>query len=218
MFCEHYPNWQLSRMAGIRKYVDPSFFKDKTLLELGCGYADIGNEFYKFGAIVTSSDARKEHIEVVRSRYPHLKTRVIDGDIIADLTGKYDVVVHWGLLYHLEEIENHIRAVSQMCDVLLLETEVADSENTDFELKIDEKGYDQAYNCVGVRPSPRRVEAALKSAGFRFELIKDPVLNSGMHIYDWNHENTGKWKNGLRRFWICWKPEAASPMRPDAAL
>ena len=65
MFSNHYDKWQISRMNGIKKYILPDYFKDKTLLELGCGYADIGNMFYKLGSIVTSSDARKEHLNVV---------------------------------------------------------------------------------------------------------------------------------------------------------
>ena len=66
--------------------------KDKTLLELGCGYADIGNMFYDLGAIVTSSDAREEHLDIVKQKYPHIKTLVIDGDN-DNIQDNYDIIL-----------------------------------------------------------------------------------------------------------------------------
>lgn len=46
MFSNHYDNWRISRLNGVTKYIKPEYFQNKTLLELGCGYADIGNMFY----------------------------------------------------------------------------------------------------------------------------------------------------------------------------
>ena len=204
MFCGHYDDWRASRMNGVKKYISPDYFKSKTLLELGCGYADIGNMFCELGAIVTSGDARKEHLDVVKDRYPHIKTLLIDGDNDA-VKDKYDIIVHWGLLYHLNEIELHLEKISQQCDVLLLETEVSDSDDKHFSISTDEGGFDQAFNSKGIRPSPSYVERVLEKNGFQCKLIKDPILNSGYHCYDWDIRNSNTWRDGLRRFWICWK-------------
>ena len=204
MFSGHYNDWRESRMNGIKKYISADYFKSKTLLELGCGYADIGNMFYQLGANVTSSDARNEHLTVVKTKYPHLNTLCIDGDNI-DIKDKYDVILHWGLLYHLKEIDNHLKKISEKCDILLLETEVSDSDDVSFCITTDENGYDQAFNNKGIRPSPSYIENLLKMYGFEFKLIKDPVLNSDFHSYDWDINNSKTWRNGLRRFWICWK-------------
>jgi 2-polyprenyl-3-methyl-5-hydroxy-6-metoxy-1,4-benzoquinol methylase len=123
MFNDHYVNWRISRMNGVKKYISPSYFKSKTLLELGCGHADIGNMFYELGAIVTSSEGRKEHLDVVKQKYPHIETFLFDCDNnYISIKDKYDIIVHWGLLYHLNEIEVHLEKVSQKCDILLLET------------------------------------------------------------------------------------------------
>ena len=204
MFNSHYIEWRNSRMNGIKKYMSPTYFNSKTLLELGCGHADIGNMFYELGACVTSSDARKEHLDIVNSKYPNIKTLLIDGDndIIRE---KYDIILHWGLLYHLKEIENHLENVSQMCDILLLETEVSDTDDSEFCIPTDEDGDDQAFNNKGVRPSPSYVESVLEKNGFKFKLIKDPILNAHFHRYDWDISNSGIYSCGLRRFWICWK-------------
>jgi len=204
MFSGHYCEWRTSRMNGIKKYISPEYFNSKTLLELGCGYADVGNMFHEMGASVTSSDARTEHLEVVTKRYPHLKTLVIDGDndLIEE---KYDIILHWGLLYHLSEIDLHLKKVSDKCDVLLLETEVSDSDDKEFCMSTHESGFDQAFNSKGIRPSPSYIEHVLVKHGFQFKLIKDPILNSGIHCYDWEISNSMTWRHGLRRFWICWK-------------
>lgn len=204
MFEEHYKNWRFSRMNGLKKYISPDYFKNKKILELGCGYAHIGNMFYELGAIVTSSDGRKEHLKVVNNKYPNLNTLLLDCDK-DKIIDNYDIIIHWGLLYHLSNIEFHLENVSQKCNILLLETEVSDSDNIDFYIKTRENGYDQALNTYGIRPSQYYVENILQKNGFNYKLIKDPILNSGYHIYDWNISNSNKWKCGLRRFWICWK-------------
>ena len=204
MFQSHYIDWRNSRMDGVKKYILPDYFKSKTMLELGCGHADIGNMFYELGGIVTSSDVRKEHLEIANQKYPNIKTLLIDGNNDS-IDEKYDIIVHWGLLYHLNEIEIHLEKVSQKCDVLLLESEVSDSDDNRFFQLINENGYDQAYNTKGIRPSPSYVEYLLEKNGFQFKLVKDPILNSGFHCYDWDITNSKDWKWGLRRFWICWK-------------
>jgi hypothetical protein len=207
MFSEHYEGWRKSRMDGITKYISCDYFKNKTLLEVGCGYADIGNLFYELGADVTSSDARNEHLEIAQIKYPHLKILNIDADndFIND---NYDIILHWGLLYHLnpDKLETHLENVSLKCDVLLLETEVSDSDDETHYIVNHEIGYDQAYNNeTGVRPSEKYVEKLLEKNGFYYKIIKDPILNSGFHRYDWNINNYKTWSHGLRRFWICWK-------------
>lgn len=191
-------------MNGIKKYISPEYFKSKTLLEVGCGYADIGNMFYELGANVTSCDGREEHLMVVNQKYPHIKTMIFDGDNDS-IIDKYDIIVHWGLLYHLNEIEIHLEKISQKCDILLLETEVSDSDDNNFYISTNEQGFDQALNNTGIRPSPCYVENILEKNGFHFKLIKDPILNSGFHCYDWDISNSKTWRHGLRRFWICWK-------------
>ena len=209
-FDQHYDHWRLTRMNGIKKYISPEYFKSKTLLELGCGYADIGNMFHELGAQVTASDVRNEHLDVVNIKFPHIKTLRLDGDR-DDIPNTYDIIVHWGLLYHLREIETHIQKVSMKCKVLLLETEVSDSSDNSFYITTNEMGADQAFNNVGIRPSPSYVESVLEKNGFQFKLIKDPILDSGAHNYAWDITNTNTWRSGLRRFWICWK-DVESPI------
>jgi predicted RNA methylase len=210
-FENHYINWRKARLVCIEKYIVEGFFKSKTLLELGCGHGHLGNEFFKMGANVTCSDARKEHIDIVNIRYPELSTILLDCDTYT-ITTKYDIVLHWGVLYHLREIENHLQKIGESCDILLLETEVCDSDNDSFFIQTNECGPDQAFNTLGIRPSQAYVEKVLSTVGFKYKCIIDPILNSESHIYDWKITNSNTWKHGLRRFWICWK-NVESPLR-----
>ena len=79
-FSFHYDGWRKSRMDGLLKYIDSSFFKDKLLLELGCGFGDLGNMFYDLGCKVTCTDARKNHLDEVNKKYPQLVTKLLDCD------------------------------------------------------------------------------------------------------------------------------------------
>ena len=212
MFTSHYDQWILSRMDGIQKYMDPDYFRSRTLLEVGGGHGHIGNKFHQLGAIVTTSDARREHVDEAHKKYPHLHTLVIDGDR-DPITENYDIILHWGLLYHLQEIEHHLETIAQHCTVLLLETEVSDSDDDAFFVQVNESGYDQAFHSVGIRPSPSYVEKVLDKNGFHFQRILDPILNSSFHCYDWSIQNTKTWQHGLRRFWICWKKNTDSPLK-----
>lgn len=211
LFEDHYVDWTESRVAGVKKYIPDSVFQGKTLLELGSGHGRIGDAFHNLGATVTSSDARKEYTEYIGKTYPHLQTLLIDGDSDT-IPVKYDIIVHWGLLYHLAEIEDHLEDVAKNCDILLLETEVYDSDKDDFYMRTHEAGFDQAFNSLGIRPSQPYVEKLLTENGFSFRCLQDPILNSGFHTYDWE---AGRYRTagmGMRRFWICWK-NVDSPIR-----
>jgi hypothetical protein len=207
MFEGHYNPWRNSRIEGIKKYVKLDVLKGKTILEVGCGYADLGNIFSQFGCKVTSSDARVEHLDEVNKKYPHINTFLLDCDK-DKIVDKYDIILHWGVLYHITNIKEHLQNVCEKCDILFLESEVSDTIDPDYNIVVDEKGhgYDQAFNDYGSRPSEKYVEKILEENGFNFKMIKDPILNAVGHIYDWDVNETKIHKNGLRRYWICWKP------------
>lgn len=212
MFVYHYPGWTASRMSGINKYIDPTFFQGKKMLEMGCGWAVNGNEFSKLGCDVTSCDVRQEHLEVARTMYSHLKFLLVDGDDHIIPPG-FDIILHWGLLYHLYDVEAHVKAVSENCNYLLLESEIVDSSE-DFQIVVEERGFDQAFHNKGTHASETRIEAFLTRGGFQFRKIMDPILNFGIHLYDQPIRETKLQIMGNRRFWICWKSDVPSPMRP----
>jgi len=213
MFSGHYEDWRRTRFNGILKYIEKDFFINKSLLELGGGYGDNGNLFKNLGSIVTSSDARNEHLIIGKNKYPDIKFELLDcdNDLIKE---KYDIILHWGVLYHLKNIEFNLKNVCEKCDYLLLETEVCNSLDDSTNLLLFENNsYDQAYNRYGSRPSEKMIEKILTNSNFNFKLIMDPILNSGIHKYDWENINSGDYECGKRRFWICWKNNIEFPIK-----
>ncbi len=206
-----YNNWRKSRFSCIQKYINQSFFLNKTLLEVGCGCGDNGKLFKDIGCTVTCTDARDALIMNGKIRYPELTFDVFDCDT-QKLNKQYDIILDWGLLYHLDNMEDHLRDMCSNCNYLLLESEVCDTEEL-VNLKVHEhNSYDQSYHGKGSRPSSTLVEKILTDSNFEFIMIKDSILNSDFHIYDWEITNTKTWRHGLRRFWICWRKDVESPL------
>lgn len=96
----------------------------------------------------------------------------------------------------MNNIESNLSNVCKKCDIILLETEVCDSLDSDV-IKTTENGYDQAFHHVGSRPSQTFIENLLVHNEFSFKMIKDPILNSSFHKYDWETMNTKNWEHGL---------------------
>ena len=218
MFSNHYVNWRETRIDTTLKYVGENFFKNKKLLELGCGFGDIGMYFAKnYACQVTCSDGRVSHVKRVNEKIiengleKNVNALVYDCDKILSLTERYDILIHWGLLYHLKNVKEHLNDILKCADYILLETEVCDSSD-DICKYIGESGYDQALNSVGSRPSATYVENILKDNNFEYKMIKDSSLNSSFHTYDWESKDNESFRSGLRRFWICWRKDLTSPL------
>ena len=202
-FGGHYNRWRAKRIRAIRSHYGRRWWRNKTVLEVGCGHADIGAAFAELGATVTCSDARQEHIVAARRRFGASITTVQ-----ADLDGSwpfkehYDLLLHLGVLYHLADPEQGVRDALSGADHIVLETEVCDSDDPFLVIQTKEKGYDQAFNNVGSRPSPALIERILTESDRPFERVSDSRCNSRLHRYDWAVTNTGDWSSGLRRMWF----------------
>jgi len=201
----HYIGWREARLAGINKYIAAGFFNGKSLLEMGCGDGGMAANFLAAGANVTCADARIDTLNYVKATYPTMETLQIDAEK-ETIVSNFDVVHHAGTLYHLGAIENHIANLAAVCGVLILESEVMDSDDAAlFTLNDESYGADQAFNGFGIRPTAAYVENLLTTHGFQFTRLDDPVFNFEFHEYDWVVSNSGIWRNGLSRFWVCWK-------------
>jgi len=96
-----------------------------TVLEVGAGIGDHTSFFIDRQCQVVSTDARIENLEILRHRYPKLQVRLLDLDC-ADTTtisGLFDVVYCYGLLYHLKRPIEAIEFMACHCrKMLMLET------------------------------------------------------------------------------------------------
>lgn len=213
----HYTNWNKSRINTIIDYYGEEFFKNKEVLEVGCGWAAMGAHFSSIGANVTVSDAREEHISVIKERYPQLKGLVVDSEDTNWVyeNQMYDVIIHFGLLYHLRNPEDNLRLTTRHCETLILETEVLDSDDPEQIILIKEEtnwdhgAWGMAHSGTGCRPSYAWVERILNDCNMEVTRIPKPELaNAGSHNYSWNRANKEKVDNpklvsGRRAMWFC---------------
>ena len=155
----------------------------------------------RLGATVTCCDGRPEHLEVVRDRWPYLHT------VHADLNrewpfGRCDLILHLGLLYHLEPSHRSLHLSCRTADHVVVESEVCDSASPETVVSTVEDGYDQAVDGAGCRPSAARIERVFETEGMTWERVRDDRCNAGYHVYDWPEQDTGRIRNGQRRFWF----------------
>jgi hypothetical protein len=117
------------------------------------------------------------------------------------------------LLYHLYNWKQDLICSLNHTDILVLETEVADSDKPLFEYEFtDRNDYDQSITETRrvKRVSANHIEHVLEENNFSFVRCDDEDLNSTMHIYDWKVSGSSEKENldpnndmGRRRFWIA---------------
>lgn len=204
-FSRHYDGWRNTRIHKIQRIFGIEFFYKKTLLEIGCGHAHIARHFHMLGATVTATDGRPEHINTVRMKHPMIESYVSDVNGTWNLSRKFDVLINFGVLYHLTDWKNHLISCMQHTDLMIFETEVANRSSKDFEFvkQEDSRKYDQSMHGAGVRPSQANIENHFDSLGLKYKRYDDADLNSGPHRYDWKVNDDGpEWTVSQRRFWV----------------
>jgi len=207
MFDGHYNEWRVNRVNFIKDLYGKSFFKDKTILELGCGHGHIGRYLQnQLGAKVTFCDGRQEHLDVVKEVAPTAETLCFDQNLPWDLNRQFDIVIHWGVLYHLDNWRQDLESTAKHTNLIFLESEVCDSEDPDFEIKLEQvDGYDQDLGKYSTRSSSSAIEEKLIDLGFLYNRFDSKKLNHDFHCYDWEPTNVNQTKKGYRRFWIAEK-------------
>ena len=205
MFDNHYIDWRNKRFNFILNYYGENYFNNKTILELGAGYGDLGGMFIKYGAIVTSVEARSEHIKEGQIRNPNNK--FILKNLEEDFTDliNYDIILDTGLFYHLSNPEKHIEYLSKIIKTdLIFETECNNSiNNISISNKENKESYDQSFIGSGNQSSRLYIENLFDKYNINFEIHNNPKLNSVCHIYDWEESDRNDFSDGHRRFWIC---------------
>jgi len=212
MFDGHYDQWRINRIAKIESIFGKEFFKDKTLLELGAGHGHIGNYFKTLGAKVVFAEGREEHVKTIQSKNPNDQVIHLNQEFAWDLKRRFDIIIHWGVLYHLNNWQQDLQCTLKHSNLVFLESEVCDSDDKNAEIKLPSSNrYDQELGEFATRPSAANVEENITKNGFSFIRYDDNDLNSyseyDKHLYDWKVENSLKWEHGLRRFWVVNKNE-----------
>lgn len=182
------------------------FWKNKNVLELAPFNGVIGNFFRSIGSNVISVEGRLENIAKINEEFPELYT--IHGNLDTptwdfDEYGKADIIINYGLFYHLENYhEEHLRNCINHCDLMFFETVVYDSDDSVLYTTSEGTGGDQSLSGVGKTPSTSYVEDILRDIGCKFTKYSDAALNGGCHKYDWVDKNSKIYSNVNRRMWV----------------
>lgn len=213
-FKNHYIEWRKKRIKKIENIFGVEFFNNKTILEVGCGYGDIGNHFINLGASVDFTEGREEHLSYIKEKNPNSNVFHIDHNNVWNLNKNYDVIIHFGLLYHLTNWQQDLECAFKHSNIIILESEILDSLKPFNEYYArDGGGYDQALpTCkFAIRPTADYVEHIITKNNLSFVRYDDEDLDSSPHIYSWevkgiHDENGGYIGYGpTRRFWVIRK-------------
>lgn len=208
-----YNQWRITRVSKILEILNNNI-SGKKVLELACGYGNIGLYLKSLGADVTFADARQSHLDLVIQKDITSKTILIDQDSMWNINQKFDLIIHFGVLYHLNNWRQDLECALNHTDLLFLESAVADA-SYEFEYKLYEEyeGGQNAYNHIGTLPSATSIENHIKQLGCSFQRFDDDKLNTRYFKYDWTvsdpdlsdiHVTSYEDKPlyGGRRFWL----------------
>jgi hypothetical protein len=197
----YHTEWQTARVNFLIDNWGSAFFKGKTVLELGSYNGFIGNKLSELGALVQSVDGRQENVDYINRNYPHLNAIVCNLDSPDWSFDKWDIIVNFGLLYHLETYhKEHIVNCIQNCNTLFLESVIFDSNEPEIYTR-HETGPDQSLTDQGGTPSTSYVENIFREQNLKFTRHFSRVLNGGYHVYDWQENNTRVLNPFARRMW-----------------
>jgi hypothetical protein len=227
LFYEQYYKKRANKIISI---FGKSWFQNKKILELGCCHGDIGIEFLKLGSDLLFTDERMEYLEDIDKNLKKLynysaEYALIDHDKDYNLQKKFDLVIHMGLLYHLQNWRSDIKNALKHSDILILESTVTtniEENNTILELNDNDKKYDYCTKKnTRTYFTQEEVEKELINNGCKFLRLDDKKLNVENNwvdnnkislIYDWTYEkcNSGYYKTyednvWYKRFWLVLK-------------
>ena len=137
-------------------------------VDTGCGVGFFSQTLAECGLNVCGFDGRGENVTEARRRFPHIpfEQADIEGKAILEL-GQFDLVLCFGLLYHLENpllAVRHLRGLTGKC--LLLESMCLPEEKAAMLLREEPNQEDQSLSDVAWYPSEGTLVKMLYRGGF----------------------------------------------------
>lgn len=206
-----YEDHKNKKVQKIISILGKNWFKDKSILELGSCYGDIGIEFVKLGAQVLFTDVRQENLDKIKIKLSNPKTQIINQNANYNLKQKFDLVLHLGTLWHVENWYNDLYHALKHTSLMILETRVVPKKGSISLLGIYADAPYDGYKCFEPLFTCEVLESRLKELNCSFTRYDDSDLNTFHkdlnHIYDWKDEVIND--NGnvahYRRFYVVSK-------------
>ena len=201
----YHTDWQKNRINFILSLYPKEFFLGKRILELGSFNGYIGAYFQSLGAHVHCLEGRTENVVNIINDYPNITAEVANLDTNEWIWGKWDIIINFGLYYHLEKYhkEHLINCISN-CNLMFFETVIYDSKQSEiyFRSEPNDKFLDQSLSQIGGTPSTSFVENIFNNSDCFYQKYTSTELNGGLHLYDWNDTGIGYYSEYYRRFWV----------------
>lgn len=209
MFGGKYHQWNQKKIQAIIDFFGLKFFHGKKILDLGCGYGDIGGSLMRLGSSVIAVDARQEYLKIAQRKFKGLKTVIADLDRQWQFNDQnFDIILDLGIACHLKDYKKHIKDICSSTSYLVLEMAVADGKDPSKCINVNESKnvYDLSFNGKGCRPTAAAVESVLEECGFSFKRLDNEIYNTNEISYSWNEsDNDSPTAFEKRRMWFCIK-------------
>lgn len=139
-------------------------------LDVGCGVGDFSKLLFDLGFNVIAIDGREENAAEGKKRYPEIEFRVADVEgLSTSQLGAFDLVLCFGLLYHLENPFRAIRNLHSLTKkILLVESMCMPSADATMGLLDEVRDENQGLTYVAFYPSESCLVKMLYRAGFPF--------------------------------------------------
>lgn len=206
----YYRESNLTRLVNLFAHVDVERWRGMKVLEVGAGLGFLGDAFADLGFEVASTDGRSEHVDAMRARGRESFVLDLDTTGVDQAGTGFDLVLAFGVLYHLAQPEKFLHSCGKAARVLLLETAVCDRREPVIDWVTEAGGWrgkDQAVSGRGCRPSPAWVERACREAGFGVVRdISSPLGDWSSGTFGWEPRDSGEWRRdgvNLRKMWVC---------------
>ncbi len=201
----YHADWQINRINFILSKYPKDFFKGKRILEVGAYNGYIGAYFNSLGAEVHCLEGRLENVINIKNDYPQITAEVADLDTAEWKWGQWDIIINFGLYYHLEKFhKEHLINCINNSNLTFFETLIYDSSQPEIYFR-SEIGDDQSLTSIGGTPSTSYVENILKESNVQYKKYTDSFLNNYQHKYDWPDTGFKVFNQFHRRFWIIQK-------------
>jgi SAM-dependent methyltransferase len=209
LFHPSYYGWRVTRCNKMLEIYGVDYFKGKKILELGAGHGDIGAFFAELGAQVLCLEGRIQNVNFARLKHHKIENIKFEQfNLENDFShfGRFDVIINFGLIYHLKNVDAHLKCCFATANEIILETVVCDSTDPHkiFFLAERREVDEDSLDGIGSRPSPFYIERIAAENNFDFTRCFTPDLNyTHQFSYDWKHKNDNQISDDfiLRRFW-----------------
>lgn len=196
----HHEKWVKTRTQKILNIFGEDWFAGKKILELAACHGDVGIELSKLGSVVTFSDARLSNVQSIQSKLNSVigikyYTRIINQEEKYYFNEPFDLTIHMGVLYHLENWKQDLECAINCSKLMILESLVKPFDGQEEVMTIQAAEPIKKYHGLTDKLllfSQQSVEAVLKRNNCSFIRFDNEQLDSLgwdsnllKHTYSW---------------------------------